>query len=312
MRIAHIACCLLLMAAAGIADTQLAVVVPGTNVQMTPPPGWTAAKTFPGFQHDATGSTIRVQVRSATPYQRSKEDLTQQALARQGMELLGQSPTTYWDLEGSITTVKQTIAGVTCIKLLGCFGTSSVTVWITGTTQEAYQEQMRVPMLAAIITARLLPKVVSDSGTSLPFSVKPADAYIASSTISDSSMVCLIRKDAPTPARRSDATYIVATSIGRPPGDIRTLARNRLQTSAATFKNMVVKEVNDVFVDGVRGVETIATAQYEQSRISVLLYQVYLLDKDRYYLIQGHAPIESAAELDLWRQMTQTFCRRNK
>ena len=85
-----------------------------------------------------------------------------------------------------------------------------------------------------------------------------------------------------------DPLFIAASSLGQMViGDQRKFAEQRLLGTVHT-KQLKVKSVDPITIDGLDGFESLAEAEEELSGTPLIVYQVMLFDEGSYILMQGH------------------------
>ena len=124
--------------------------------------------------------------------------------------------------------------------------------------------------------------------------------------------MCLLTRDGKAPRPSSDDTFLMI-GTARPKTPLkgrRKFAEQRLMSTGSTI-NVSIVEGRDVRIDGIDGFEFVADAIDTDINQPVVIYQVVLFDKERYYLMQGFGrPAERKECLEAFRGVAGTFRRK--
>jgi hypothetical protein len=191
------------------------------------------------------------------------------------------------------------------------FGNAQRTVMVTAMCPEARAADVGPALEATARTARWSRSPAdADPLAGLPYRVEPPGLQLAQRM----GAVLAFTRDGRMPvADPADPIWVVGRShsaVGI--DDPSAFARRRLQQTA-TVKGATVQDEREVSIDGLPGIELIASATDAQTGAPVTVHQVLLVDAQgqAYYLLQGIVGAGQAArDVELFRAAAQTFRRR--
>lgn len=295
----------LLLIAACAANGQQPVTVPGTQVSIVPPPGWIASDTFTGFQNNSLGASIVVTDMNGAPYSQTTAGFTKEAMAQRGMELISKSPATFGSYSGLFMVVRQVAGGETYAKWLVCFGDESRSVSVVATVKQALQDQVKNAAVTSIMSARIQTNATADQFAGLNFAVQAREPYKLAKRLQNT-LLFTHKGQIPGPSPTSPL-FVVGSSPGLPKiTDQEAFAKNRAKQTE-TLTDINIYQSAKIALDELPGIQLMATATDTQTKTPMLLYQVILFDKDRYYLVQGIAEQKAQTEPPLWFEMVKSF-----
>ncbi len=299
--------------------------VKGTHVVLEAPAGFTASKTFPGFESEDTGASLIVG-EMQTPFAEMSKELNASGFKTQGMTLLSRESADYGELEGVILATVQTAGKVDYVKWIGAFGDETSTYMVTATFPKE-QSQLSDSLKESVLTARVerraalaqeenqpkedkQPKM--ESLDSLPFRVTPTGdmeiAQVVAGSIVLSQGGVFPVKDIQTPVFVAGAALRKDLTIEDP----RAFAEARLQ-HLATLKNIKVTGSQKITIDKITGYEFLAQAVDKASGAKAIAYQVILFDDGGYYLMQGIASAADAvSQLEKFKTISRSFRRQEQ
>ena len=263
-------------------ERQTRVEVPGTSLQMVPPPGFESAASFKGFQH-LSGSTIHV-VEMDGPYTEIvgfNEDADR--MKSRGMRLLSAELQPMGDLDGKLLRFSQETNGLRVEKWIWIFGTDQRTVMVVAQCPSNLAEAQLDSLKVAVLTTMWNPDQQVDLLEGLPFRLEDAGGL----KLFSANMTNVVY----SPSGQVDETgleplFVCGPSQGLYEGDPAEFAIQRLrQTRYHTrFK---VTHIQPIEIDGLDGFELRASAMDTENDASKAIYQVVLYEGLSYWLIQG-------------------------
>src|SRR5918993_669886 len=108
------------------------VRVPGTNVTLAPPEGFSVAQQYPGFERVDVQASIMI-TELPVPASEMIRSLSKPALASRGMLLMAERDTVIKDTPARLLNVRQKTAGADVIKWMLVGGDGKTTVMVVGT-----------------------------------------------------------------------------------------------------------------------------------------------------------------------------------
>jgi hypothetical protein len=126
------------MLAAGEASAQ-SVRVPGTEVSLTPPPGFQLAQRFSGFERPDAGASIVV-TEMAAPVDQVAAGWTPQAAAQQGMTITASEDVIIAGTRARLFNVSQTASGTQFRRWILLMGDRTKTVLVTASVPRQFSD----------------------------------------------------------------------------------------------------------------------------------------------------------------------------
>jgi hypothetical protein len=297
---------LLLHAVPGVAQ---AVRVPGTSVAIAPPPGFSPASRYPGFERADLQASIMV-TEIPGPVAELTRGMTSAGLATRGMTLISSTKQVVDGRQALVMKVSQQAAGSTVFKWMIVSGTAKTSVMIVGTFPTSHDadigDAIKASLLSAQWTAAAAPP---DHFEGLPFRVASSAALKVAGRMSN--LLLLSESGQMTPQSPDAAIFVVGSSVAAVDlGDLKAFSRQRAgQTKQLT--DIRVLQERSTTIDGVAGYELVAEGTDAATGRAVTLYQVVLPDPSGYILMQGLVtPSRATVMVPEFRKVAQTF-RRN-
>jgi hypothetical protein len=278
-------CLMLLMCGITFASAgQQRMKVTGTRVTVTPPPGFVAAKQFPGFQQLESGSSIMI-TEIPAPFNTIRNGMTRAGLRSRGMTLLSSVSARFAGLQGMLLSASQTTGSVVFHKWLGVFGTESATVMVVATFPERLMKEHSASLKQAVLSAQLDGDARVDPFEGLSFRIKEGDTLKISSRVSN--MLTLTSQGRPSPVPPGEPLLIVGSAIGHVEiRDLESFSNSRILRTAHVNRITGVQG-RPVQIGQVKGYEITANGKDATSGLSLALYQVIIPRGDTYYIVQG-------------------------
>ena len=300
-------CALLLMHAAAVPALAQAVRVPGTKVNLQPPPGFSLAQQYPGFEREADRATIMV-TELPGPAADMIRAMTGDALARRGMELVSSSPHVINGHPARLLNVRQSTANGEVRKWMLIAGDSALTLMIVGTFPADSNPDTGSAIQHALLTTSW-GAAAPNAFEGLDFRITPTAKLKLARRVSN--MIALTESGTMGSPGSSEALYLVGHSIGRGDvGDLQRFAEERARQTQLT-KNVGNFKGRMILVDDLEAYELEAEAVDARSGTPMRIYQVIVPDDTGYFIAQGLSRANRAAELlPEFRRVTASF-RRN-
>lgn len=294
----------LLIGQLSFGQTDKHVKVSGTKCSLIPPNGFVAATSFSGFQNAETGASIMIN-ELPWPYQTLIDGFTAEALKTKGMTLISKQAIVLNNSKATLINVTQIANGTTYEKQILIFGDTKETVLVNGIYPEGTKNmevKIKDALLSTIYNASQNDNPL-DAAT-FTIDVKGTDFKI----VKFMSGSLLYSTDGKIPTEKP--TLIVGNSIAKiPTQNQKQYAEERLKKLPRGEFN-VVKEVNEVTIDNLKGYEIIADGQSKDNKPE-LVYQVMLFNKKGdYYIIIGKAKEEFQKNLEVYKRIARTFKRK--
>lgn len=278
---------LLVAASAGGAER-----VPGTKVTLEPPPGFSRAEQFPGFQKAEVGSSVMVNELSG-PVSQLRAGLTEEGLASRGMMLLDSQKISLDGREALLLHVSQVAAGTQFEKWIVVFGDAAQSVMVVATFPQAVAGSMSEPMKQSVLSARWNPGAQVSGFEGLPFQLKENSVLKIANRISNT--VILTRDGVRGPVSPEDPLLVVGASVSEIDlSDIEGFSRQRIAQTAG-IDRLANIEGKTTTVDGLPVYELNAEARDVKSGTPIRIYQLVVADQRRYFLVQGLVGASAAA-----------------
>ncbi len=276
----------LLAAAPAAADR-----VAGTSAALDPPPGFTAARDFSGFQHGPSGSSI-VLTELAGPASSVTAAMTADGLATQGMRLLASSETAAAGRSGLLLHVAESKSGIEYEKWMLALGERNRTLLVVGTFPKELGDSLRDPIRSALLSVQWSPRVEAPRTQGLPFSVSETADLKTSRRVAD--RLLLTKEGANVTVDPAEPLIVVGVSSADIPiTDVENFARDRAQR-ISEVADLSGIDGRTLQVDGLNAYELGADARDQKTGAPLRVYQLVVADGKRYFLAQGRVGAEQA------------------
>lgn len=300
MRLLPIVLCSMLVTSSLVAEP-----VPGTSVDLKPPPGFVLADRFPGFMDEATGSSIMI-TEIPGPYGEVTagfEDTS--VLQARGMKVLDRSSIKVDGRAAKLFHVEQFAYSRLFKKWVLVVDCSGSTILVTGTYPSEAARDRELPLKTAVLSATFGKK--TDPIEALPFTVTPESPFEIAEVMGHN---LLLTPGGASPAEdESMPIMVVALSLSENRGvsDKRVFAESRVMQTA-TMKNITVQQSTPVKIGDLAGYTTVAVGEDEDTGTPQTIYQVILFDPAGYSLMQAVTPsTQSKQYLPLFEKMARSF-----
>jgi hypothetical protein len=290
-----------------LAASAQAVHIPGTSVDLEPPPGFTEADRFPGFMNKDTGSSIMV-TEIPGPYEEIIQGFEDPAaLLEKGMTLLTRERLTVAGRSALLLHLKQTAYGTEFNKWTLIAKGDSTTIIISATYPATLPQAHSDELLKAIRSTRLRAPGANAAFENLPFEISPAGNFRVGTVLGKS---VILTPDGQFPVKDERVPFMIAGisfSDGLAIAHRKKFAEKRLKK---------IEEVNDIALQASRpvtigalsGYRTVASANGKQAGTKLTVCQIMLFEPTDYCIIVGICPSdEEDSFLPLFDRTVKTF-----
>jgi len=307
VRLARRARALLVCAAVSISlggrlAAQAPTRVPGTQIVLAPPPGFTPASTFAGFQHSESGASLMV-LDLAGPVDEVLSGFEPAALGRQGMTLLSRESL---EDESALLHIEQRAGEALVHKWLRVFGDGARTIFVMSVYPEGLPEHRVQTLRATVVQARWDPDIAVGPFEGLGFSLGESE-HLEFFTKAGTSVV-FTEDGAGDLDGEGKASFSFGPALAPFEGDAQDFARSRL-AAVPGYGNLEVQHLGAIEVDGLSGYEIVASAESETGD-PARLYEVMLFEGATYWLGVGTVrAAASEAYLPVFESLARSFRR---
>ncbi|HEX7242377.1 MAG TPA: hypothetical protein VF263_18965 [Longimicrobiaceae bacterium] len=280
--------------------------VPGTLVSIEPPPGFTPAQQFAGFQKPAAGASIMVTT-VPVPVRFLRQGMTAEELATQGVELVSSEPVGVDTGEAVLLHGRQRVAGRPFLKWMLVLGDQQSAHLVVGIYPADLADSLGGPVRRAVLSARAV-DASRDPFEGLSFRFDPGDRLKPAPRFGN--VLALTLTGSTSQGEPGDPYYLAGTSISPVAvDDLKRRAEQRARQTA-TVENLRNLQGQELRVDGLHAYEIVADGNDQRSGTPLKLYQVMALEGGNYYLFHGRVGADRAAEyLPEFRRITGSFRR---
>ena len=283
----------------------MAESVPGTSVNLDPPPGFVKSERFSGFMNETNGSSIMV-TEFPGPYAEVTKGFSDvQKMQARGMNILEKSSITVGGKPAMLFHVAQSAYGAQFKKWLLVVDQSGSTTLIAATylsSESGTQEQL---LKKVVLSATFGKK--TDPMEALSFSVSPQAPFEIAKVMGQN---VFITPNGQFPAKdESIPMMIVGLSFtdGAVVGDQKEFAERRIK-QVPTIKNIAIQESVPTTIGLLTGYSTLAEGKSDTTSKPMTVYQVLLFDSSGYCIIQGITPSAKKEEyLPIFKEIAKSF-----
>jgi len=281
--------------------------VPGTNVTIELPAGFSPAAQFPGFYQAESGASIMV-TELPGPFAEVREGMTKEGLATRGMVLLESHPVPVDGREALLLKVKQQAQGVDYIKWFLVAGDELGTTLVVGTFPSRTTESLSAPVRQALLSTTWDREARFDLFEGLRFRLESTPKLKIANRMNN--MIVFNEEGRLGPLGPGEPYYIAGNAVAKTDiSDLPAFARARAAQTAniAWLRNLKGRPLT---LGGLEAYELLADATHTGSGIPIQFYQVIVPADGTYYILQGFVNSDRAAEfLEEFRRVTETFQR---
>lgn len=279
--------------------------VPGTSVQIKPPPGFAKTDRFPGFINEVTGSSIVISEIPVTYSELASGFRDENRMQAKGMKLLNSSSVMADGHAAMLVHVEQSAYGTLYKKWILAVDRYSSTALIVASLPNAESEEQE----------RLLKKsllgVTFGKGTdpieALAFTVKPEPPFEIAKVIGQN-MTLSLGGEFPVKDENVPSMILgLSASKDLIVPNKKAFAEGRIMRTA-TVKNISVQQSTPVMIGHLSGYTTLAEGKDEGAATPVTIYQVLLFDPSGYCIIQGVTPSTKKEKyLPIFEKIAKSF-----
>lgn len=282
-------------------------LVPGTQITLDPPEGFSRADRFPGFQKGETGASIMVTEMPA-PYLQVRQAMTAEALATRGMTLISSDPVKVGGVDALLLHLSQPANGIDFLKWMLVTGDDKQTVMVVATFPKEAAAQFAEPLKQSVLSATRDANMKIDPWDGLQYRVAPGAPLKFAKRISNTVMF----NESGTLGSNDpgEAIYLVGSSVADPGlADLKTFSEQRA-AAMPQLKNLTVTGGRKVKVDGMEAYELLANAADARTDVLIRFYQTIAKEPGGYYIFVGAVRARDGdAMVKAYREATATFKR---
>ena len=280
---------LIVLAAASVAAQP--VRVPGTRAVLAPPPGWTPAQAFAGFQGDEPAASMVVAELDGAPLAEMIAGMTPEALRGQGVEVDEARDVTVMDGPARLIRGSQDAYGTVFAKWILLAGGAERVVIVTATVPGDPSAADRAAIERSLLSLSWGDEGPEDLFEGLGFTLDLADGLPDRQRVG----ATLAAADGVGPDRGQAPLYIAGLGAQRLGRDLAAASAVRLRETA-TVRDLRTVEEGPVTVDGRRGYESVAEGFHEASGAPVTVVLTLVPTDAGYVIFQGVVGADRAAE----------------
>jgi len=280
--------------------------VPGTLVDLDPPPGFTLMERYPGFENRAKEASIMVSELPGSAVE-VRKGMTRENLAGRGMTLISTQTVMVAGKSALLLNVSQRAAGRNFLKWMLVAGDAKKSVMVVGSFPKE-SPALSLPIKRAVLSTKWSPSGPSSSFEGLTFRVDPAPKLKLGGRVGN--LLVFSESGKIEPNNTTEAMLIVGSSYTEATvTDVEAFAKERASKTTRIGPLKII-EGRTVTTDGLPGYEIVANTYDLKSSKDIRMYQLVLADKTTYYLAQGFVtPERAAAVLPQFRLVTGSFRR---
>lgn len=302
-----------LVAAILVAVSQLAwaqdaepVAVPGTQVVMPAPEGFSLSQRFAGFENLDTGSSILIVEMPAEAFPQLVDGLTPEGLAERGVTETARSEETIGGLPALLISGTQAAGGLTLEKRMLLLG-GEITALLTATVLPDAATPQRMAEIEASLRGARLSGVLSDAREALPFAFEEVAGFRFDRALGGSG--ALLVEEMPPETAGRPAVFIIANSLGASCSQFVGREEAFGRAVLGQISDFTINEITsdrEVVIGGLRGVEHVANGTSESGAPTTVV-QTLLFDGCNYLRSIGMAPQrEGQPYLPRFRSLAET------
>ena len=282
--------------------------VKGTKISIVPPQGWITANNFNGFQQMGSGSSLMV-LEIPGPYSGVSRGLTEEGLKTQGVILDKKRNITINGLNGEFIVAKQFAYETMFGKYILVFGNELTSFFITGMFPDEFKNELGKDIEKSMLSVVYEPDKEIDPLGSVNFEIDVSNSKFIFAKMMSNTLI--FNSDGRVPTESDDKTaLIVGTSLGKiEMEDKKQFSISRIK-QYPSIKNVESNDIKSVTIDDISGFEIIAYGRNEETGEPEMIFQIMLFGDNGYYMIVGIANDNFKENINLFRQISQTFKRR--
>lgn len=279
--------------------------VPGTQVSLVWPDGFTRAESFTGLMLERAGASIMIN-EIAGPSRETMAGMTDEAMAvRAGVTVLGRSDLTVGGRDALLLDAEQSVAGTAFRKWLLMFGDDRTTIQVVATYPERLARSLSQPLKQALLSVTWDPSVAVPRYENVPYRIQPR-APLRFADRMGTTFVFNTSGEMPSADPAEPVLVVTPSLVEGTTSDAAALSRRLLRTTALVT-DIRVAAGRRASVGGLDGYELNAVGRDEETGDPVVLYQLLLLHEQGYYRVVGQAAKADREILDAFRTTARTL-----
>jgi hypothetical protein len=285
--------------------------IPGTHVELDPPPGFAPATQFTGvYRQDYNASIVVVEM--PAPVSETTKGFTTERMARSGMKLLDSSKARVDGVDALLLHVSQEAASDTYDKWILVAGDDTHTTMINGIFPQAHAAELDAPIKRAVLSTKWHADAPQDMFEGLNFRVQPtADLKFAGRMVN---YLILTESGKMAAIDPNEGRCLIGNDEHRASiDDPSEFAKARLLSLRAigdAFKDFADVQGEPIRVDGIPAYERLVNAVRRKNEVASQIYQVIVPYSNRFDEIICYGPTTRMTNLlPQFRQITASFKR---
>jgi len=273
-----------LLAAFSIAEAER---VPGTRVNIIPPPSYRLADQFSGFVDQKTRSSIMINEMPLT-FADMLKSITNENLAGKGIKVISRESIVVNGNDAVLLKVSQNFSGEKYLKWLLLFGNNENTVMLTAAFPSGMDTRVSDVLKDSILSVKMDNNSKYDVFEGMPFKISAVGDFKIAKKVGTT---LVMSPNGQFPLKSPDIPIIVvgaSLSENFHIPDKSSFARNRLNKTALIEKVKILKEEN-IKIGNLTGVKIIAQARDKETKNSKFVFQTILYNKNGYYVMQAQS-----------------------
>ncbi len=315
----HFTLALLLLITANIVLAQH-VKIPGTQVEMIQPEGFTMAGKFAGFQQQETQSSIFV---STIPI--PEEALYQaldgiklklsdsEALKTQNMQLISNQEIQLKHSAATLLELQQTVGANTFKKWILILTNTNEILLINGVFPLQHNAALDGKVLDTLLSVQLNNKEIS-TFEAVNFTLDEHPRFIIDPELQIPTLIMLKEPDAPHPSLPEDHPVLIVSQAFSTTviNDLVAFSNERILQHPNT-QNITIEHTSHQQIDDLQAFEITAKAIDSTTQNPLTIWQLILADIDTYYIAVGITAYTSKnSDLKDFRAQLNSFKRKPK
>ena len=257
--------------------------IPGTDINIYIPEGFSLSSSFSGLENPDTGAFILTTVLDV-PYETLSESFTTERLASRGMTLKSREEIPLKDGTATLLVVEQfnPVGSETLEKLLYIFGTTERTCLVTGGYSLQLASKLKPSVKKALLSSELLEASAGVDTEGLPFSWEEQEELKPAKRIQNA--LIFSPDGAPPPL---DVFLVVAPSFAKVEfQDIEQYAQNQLLKTSG-FEDLQITKSEKIETDLGMAWQLEAQAIDSQDKTKVGVYQYLFWDRQSHRTLRA-------------------------
>ncbi len=283
------------------------IFISATKIALVPPPNFTKAVGFSGFQQAETNSSILV-AEVPAPYQEIAKAFTAENLKTRGVMLLKTEEISFQNTPAKLLITKQSANGMNFSKTILVFGDAKkafLVNFLSPENDKTLAEQMDKAIASVVYQSTKQVNPLEEAN----FKINTADSKFKFAHSLSGSLI--FTSDGQLPPADTDKAFLSVSQILVNTStvlDKKVLAIQTMQ-KFPNGKKTKIEKVSTIEIDGLTGYEVIGTGENEKGQ-KELVYEVMLFSNSSYYTIVGISPTQFDSYLEVYKRIAKTFERK--